>query len=65
MKVYVIVEILHTHALGTIQELVSQAFGTEELAQETMKLWSSDSYPDKKFAIRELELKFMEKEEQE
>lgn len=46
--------------LGTVQELVSQAFATEKLAQETMKLWRSDSYSDKEFAIRELELKFDE-----
>lgn len=60
MKVYVIVEILHSHALGTVQELVSQAFASEELAQETLEMWRSTSQPHEEFAIRELELKFSE-----
>jgi hypothetical protein len=58
MKVYVIVEISHTHALGTVQELVSQAFISEELAQKTLERWRTTSPPEAEFAIRELELKF-------
>lgn len=57
MKVYVIVEILHSHALGTVQELVSQAFATEELARETLKMWRSTSPSEAEFDIRELEVK--------
>lgn len=60
MKVYVIVEILHSHALGTVQELVSQAFASKELAQETLEMWRSTSSPETEFDIRELELKFGE-----
>jgi hypothetical protein len=47
MKVYVIVEILHSHALGTVQEL----------AQETLEMWRGTSQPHEEFAIRELEVK--------
>lgn len=59
MKVYVIVEVTHTHARGTAHELVSNVFISEELAQETLKEWNRPETEG--LIVRELELIFHEK----
>lgn len=58
MKVYVIVEVTHTHARGTVHELVSNAFISEELAQEVLEQWTRPETPltGADLIIRELRL---------
>lgn len=58
MKVYVIIEVFHTHARGTVHELVSNAFISEELAQEVLEQWTRPETPltGADLIIRELDL---------
>lgn len=58
MKVYVIVEVTHTHARGTVHELVSNAFISEELAQKVLESWHRPETPltGADLIIRELDL---------